>query len=300
MYQLQSLKSHTNSVTKFILTSTQVKMTPTRQILKNYLFCSFLFGVYSKNPYCAQRKTSIKVLSYIPNAIHLMFVIVFIFLLFNTLITSSRVLFFYFYLTSLCIPNILSICQRKTSESEIESILLRLERTEKYLKTFIDMPLSFEIILQSIRFKLLIYIFSVIVAYVYKFFIQPEVFNWLSSSVVFVLMVYKCWMLFFVIFLIDYKTFLMSALNNHLDKLQYSINSIKLDSSIWELLHLFKHIQTVHFELHKVTQLISSRFGWILLINLMDLFIIFTNNIIAIILAIIDPSIPILLARNFL
>lgn len=272
-------------------------MATVNHILKNYLLCSFLLGISLKNPYFTYKKSFTRILCFIPKFIHFSIVIVFLYLLFSTIITSLNALCFYFYLITFCIPNLFSIYWTKTNENEIKLILYRLNRAEKHLKTFIDVPLPFEMLVRSIRFKLIICVILIMLIYIYKIYVFSKIGDPFPSFIICSLMGYKCWILFFVTILIDYNTFLMSSLNNHLNKLQYNFK-IKFESHFWALLHLFKHVQSVHYELHKATHWINSCFGWILLAVFVDLFIIATNNIIAILLVILDPTITFIISRN--
>lgn len=135
-----------------------------------------------------------------------------------------------------------------------------------------------------LKIKLFAFVLMISVARFLRLFLKAQIFPNLSDFLISLIVMYKCQASFYVIFFIEYNNFLLFSLNQHLNKLQCNFKPFTLDQNIWGLIHLFRNIQKVYFQMHNIALMINSTFGWFLLTILLDEFNIITNNIFTILL----------------
>lgn len=278
-------------------------MTSTSPIhfVRRYFVCFFLFGVHLENPFFASKRSCSSFALYIPRVAHLCIVILYLYLICAIVMRRSTLLLDHFFLIISCIPNIVSILWTKDSANKIESIVRNLNRIEHHLRIFTGVEARFEKLECMFRVKLFGFVFANSLVYSLKLFVRSTTFFASIDIVVSLLMLYKGWAIFLVLILIDYNTFLLFSLNQHLKTLQCNFEQSKLEhnNESWGLVHLHRHIQNVHLKIHQIALMINSQFGWFWLAVLLDKFNVIITSIFAIFVGSMDATFGFMIIREF-
>lgn len=266
-----------------------------KQFFRNYSICFYLFGVYSRNPFCTSNQCYMKILSCIPLVVHIFCVILFVYSLCRDTLNLDKLSLYYSSGIVAIIPNIVFIFLSIVSAKTFDDILSKLDRANTHLNRSINVQVKFEHLERSIHIKCVFGVILIGVLYLLKVLFHSLVLAISTDFYAFILTVCKCWALHFVILLVDYMNILLFSLNERLEQVRF--DEFHLDGGVWDLIHLLRHIRIVHFKLHKVTVIINSQFGWFWITMLLDVFIVINNSFFRSFLMLANSDVPI---RNLL
>lgn len=241
------------------------KSTPMSPFLRNYFLCFYAFGVYFKYPF-SRPQFCRKLLSNIPRIIHLICVLTAILLYSFGLLQRKESVILLLFLRIYFISNIIFVLDGDSNAKKVDAILLHLFQTENYLNNLIDVPVCLSGLKFKIHTKMFISVILIVAAFFAKSF-STDIFSSLDTQRL-ILMAYRCWAIFLLIILIDYRNFLLFSLNQKLNAPRSKL--LKGDTSVWSLINLLCHIRNIHFKICKITSMINSRFGWYVIIIFLD------------------------------
>lgn len=247
------------------------KISSMSQFLKKYFLSFYVFGFY-KCPIGDPSRPFTKLLTYFPKLIHIMFIIWSIYLFWRDLI-EDKLSIIYFTLGTAPIPNIVFVLDTDFHAKKLDALFADLFHTENYLHMLMNDANRIKIFQRRIRMH-----FFINVLIITMFFIKI----WIYSETIimhavyrFVLMIYKFSEIFLIIIVIEYRNFLIFSLNETICILLSKRSNAYVD--ICNLVHHLRHIRILHFNLHKISAMISSRFGWCLVIIFLDNFNLITS-----------------------
>lgn len=250
-------------------------MTSTKPILKNYLICFFLFGVYPRNPFCWSKYGYTKILSFIPRMVHLFSVVSFAFLFFRYVFMKPGMGFDLFFIATSFVPNIAYIFGTEYCTNKIESIIVKLNKVECHLKTIMNISIDLNVLKSSIIIEC---IFGVVIpcfVYFLKIFIFSTSFSMYSNVSEFILLTCKSFAILLILILLDYKNILIRSLNQQLES--FNLERFQVDLNIWKLTQFLRSSGVFYCNLHEITQMINVQFGFFLIAVFLDMFNVITN-----------------------
>lgn len=270
---------------------------------RKYFICFFLFGINSRNPFNLPKRIHNRTCSIIPRVLHSIFLCTFLYLMcqnvFNDLKNSFKVLSLkYLMVSTNSFPNMVSLFSTLIKTDGVEEIMLMLNRAGVHLSMIANISVELRALERSLRIKC---VFGVVISslmYFLKIMVRSAVFSCSLDLFSFILVTYKCWTIFVVIFFIDYTGFLMFSMNQGLTSAQCEISHLDARSS--NSIHLLQQIRIVHYQLYAITSMINSQFGWFLIATLLDMFNVVTSSVFVVFLVTDDSTAGIWILRNFL
>lgn len=263
-----------------------------KHLFKSYSIFFFMFSVYSSNSICSSKRMCGKVFLWFPYIVHIICVMSFMNLLQRDLQKNVTMLLqnsmFFYSLLTLMIPNIIYVVEKMFSKIDVDDILEKLHICEMHLEKFVNVSVQSDVFCRSFRLKCIVSVAMCSLALITKIIIHSPVLSMSLDFNTLALALYRCWIILFIILLIEYTNLLLFSLNQHLKSLQFE--RFQLDARVWDLVHFLRHIRAIHFQMHKITQMVNLRFGWFLIAIIIDMFNLTINSSFVAFTAITDPN----------
>lgn len=248
----------------------------------NYFTCFSIFGVAPKN---LSIHSGWSFLNIGPFALHALCLIVHICVIYRDEYFSNTSTWYYFGRITAILPNAVCILDILMGARDIDDILLRLNGVNTYFKRFIRVTVNLKRLKCSIKIKCVFCVLFVVLPHFLKIFFISPVLSTTFTVFAAILIVYRTSAIFILIILLEYTNFLMFSLNKHLTEVS---DLLQLNASVWESIHLLRHARTVHFKMYKIIVAINSRFGWFLMVFLLDMFCTLNISVFFVITSMID------------
>lgn len=269
--------------------------TESATFLKKYFYGFYLFGVHLKNHIPGKRAYCERLLLNIPRIILLICVIFTNVLYYRDMKNRTTTFIVYIPIMITSVPNLVSIANIDSCLTKATDIISALLETENHFKTRINVFVCRKAFQRVLRTKFVLCVIVPSAIFCFKLCFPSPAFSFESDFGRFLLAIYENWATFLVLVLIEYRNFLLISLNRKIkiSKLSY------LDSNTLSLFHLFGHIQRVHLKIHRISTMINSHFGWLLLMILLDHVNIITSSVLYIFVNVVDPQFGFRIARNY-
>lgn len=245
------------------------------KFLRNYILWSYVCGFYLKYPFGEPNRFYKKLLSFIPRIIHFVWIIWSIYVFWGDFFTK-KISPVYLTLGTASIPNLIFILDTDIYAKKLDALLINLFRTEYSLNLFRNEPVCLQMLKRKIRVKLFISVIMINAIYFVRILIYSSTFSLIHDIYRCILMTYKCWAIFFIIIVIEYRNFLISVLNQELGSLHSK--QFRANINFSNLIHLLRHIRIFYSKFFQITEMINSQFGWCLVIIFLDNFNLITST----------------------
>lgn len=258
--------------------------------LKSYFILFYMFGVSSYTPikkWNQRKQIPYKILKRLPKILHISICILNVIQTYWDLHTSAVSLVEYIYLTVITATHIAIFIDDVYSVRKIRKMLLILFDAFDYLTGFLKVPVYLKTFEKNFRQKFFLSFTINVFLFLFKINTNGEMSN--LGYFWFILTVYKMIGLFQVVFFLDFSNHLQFCLNQNLNQLhgncQVMLNQSNSDSMVVTL----RRIRKIHLKLCKIAPVISSRFGWFMILLLLELIVIPCICIFSIFVALTGP-----------
>lgn len=178
--------------------------------------------------------------------------------------------------------------EKMFSVIKVDGILSKLNICEMHLVKFIDVSVQLDIFNRSFRIKCIVSVVMTSLVLVIKIIIHSPVLSMSLDCNTLILGIYKCWVILFIILLIEYTNCLLFALNQYLNSLR--LETFEIDGRVWDLVHLLHHVRAIHFKWHQITKMMNLRFCWFLTAIMIDMLNLIINSTFVAFTALTDPK----------
>lgn len=265
--------------------------------LKTYFISFFLFGILLENPISTSKRSIGKIPKKIPIIVHsLLVILTTVVILRDLIINSSKITMYNMALATPIISNVIYLYEMWSSESKVEEILLNLNQAKSHLLKFLHAPVKLDRLKVPTGIKCLFGVVIVGTINFAKIFYSSSVVSISYDSLAFILVIIRRLAILLLIILIDFESLLVNSVNQHLEFVRF--DRLQLDAGVFEAIHLIHHIRLVYLQLHGVTVMIISRFGWFLMFVLLDHFNSLTTSVFNLITHFVDTR-PDGIGRNW-
>lgn len=233
--------------------------------------CFYLFGASSYTPLKIlnqKKQIHFRIVKFFPKAFHMLFTVCYVIQLIwhsNIVMTAG-----YFSAAVFSATHIATVVDDISSVRKIRKMLLALFDSVTFLNNKMRVLLCLKTFEKNYRFKFFLTIIINTLFFLIKFLTDGDHLT-LENITVFLLLIYKMIAIFQVIFFIDFKNLILFSMNEHLKSLHCDLKILLIKSNSNDCTNTLKYVKTIHFNMWKVAELISARFGWFMIVFLLEL-----------------------------
>lgn len=180
----------------------------------------------------------------------------------------------FIYTAALTAPHFATFIDDMGSAQKIRKMLLYLFDSVAFCKSSMKTPINLKHFEQNLRWKLFLSIIIQIFCILFRLTSgNNSSLNLLTNALIFTLSIYKMIGLIQVIFFIDLSNELIFSINQKLNHFRNNIEVLFINSNDNECLNILCSVKMIHFKVWKVSKLISSRFGWLMIVTLLEMIV---------------------------
>lgn len=238
--------------------------------LRHYFLCFFLSGHSSYIPFSETKKTT-RFWLYLPR-ISMFLLLVWAAIIFGIELKVHKLLRVQHSLYLMLFVHASGLTSSICHENAVKRILLSFNRAIDHLEMALNIRVQINCFEKTYRRKFVFIVCLIVLFYIARIPVVSENFSSTIDVLLLLMNSLKVLAVLQVILLIDLIGFLMCTMNDLLRPAYDEDGDVCLALNSYEIIRVLRNLKTVHFKLWELSQTIAQRFGWFLLMFVLESF----------------------------